>query len=109
MKVAEHLVDSEEQYVGLLCGDHVKTGINTMFNTGTVVGIGANIYGSGYPPRFIRSFMWGGADGLKPGSLERTLESARYAVSRRGQTLSANEELLIRNHYAETVKEEKLR
>jgi UDP-N-acetylglucosamine diphosphorylase/glucosamine-1-phosphate N-acetyltransferase len=106
VQVGSGLVESGRQFVGLLCGDYTRTGINTMFNTGTVAGLGANIYGAGFPPRFVGSFMWGGAEGLKPTSLERTLTSVRIAMSRRGQELTEYEEQLIRLHYTETVKEE---
>ena len=77
-----------------------------MFNTATVVGVGANVYGAGYPPQFIKSFSWGGADGMKPGSLQRTLETAKIVMSRRGRELTAAEENLLRKHYAEMVNEE---
>ena len=55
---------TELQFCGLIMGDHSKSSINTMFNTGTVVGVGANIYGSGFPRNFIPSFSWGGALGF---------------------------------------------
>lgn len=103
VQIGESLVDSGEQFIGLMAGDHLKTGINTMFNTGTVAGVAANVYGAGYPPRYIPSFSWGGADGLKPGSLERTIEIAREVMPRRGQDLSDAEAELLRRHYAETV------
>jgi UDP-N-acetylglucosamine diphosphorylase/glucosamine-1-phosphate N-acetyltransferase len=103
VKVGKDLVRTGEQYIGLLAGDHVKTGINTMFNTATVVGVGANVYGAGYPPHFIGSYQMGGADGFQPASLERTLETAKIVMSRRNCELSAAEEELLRRHYAETV------
>lgn len=46
------------QFCGLMMGDHSKCGINTMFNTGTVVGVSANIFGSGFPRNFVPSFSW---------------------------------------------------
>ena len=58
------LVNTGSQFVGLTMGDHSKSGINSMFNTGTVVGMGCNIYGAGLPPKYVPSFAWGGADGL---------------------------------------------
>ncbi len=106
VKVDGKLINSGRQFIGLICGDHTKTGINTMFNTGTVVGVGANVYGAGYPTRFIRSFSWGGNDGFHVEPLERTLESARVAMSRRGQALSVAEEELLRQHYEKIVKQE---
>jgi len=106
VKVGNQLVVTGEQFIGLMCGDHVKTGINTMFNTGTVVGVGANVFGAGYPPRFIPSFAEGGADKMEAGPLERILDAARMMMPRRGQELSDSEEQLLRSHYAETVKRE---
>ena len=106
VKVGKDLIRTGERHIGLMAGDHVKTGINTMFNTATVVGVGANVYGAGYPTHFIGSFMWGGSDGLKPGSLERTLETARIVMNRRGQELTNVEVDLLRKHYAETINEE---
>ncbi len=106
VKVGDRLVKSGERFIGLMAGDHVKTGINTMFNTATVVGAAASVYGAGYPTHFIKSFMWGGPEGMKLGSLERTLETARAVMSRRGQELTSIEEDLLRKHYAEILNEE---
>ncbi|MCC6477417.1 hypothetical protein IT157_10230 [bacterium] len=106
VKVAQKLIDSGQRFVGLLCGDHTKTGINTMFNTGTIAGVAANIYGGGYPPRYIRSFSWGGKDGFHTEPLDRTLESARVVMSRRERALSDEEQTLLEQHYLETVKQE---
>jgi UDP-N-acetylglucosamine diphosphorylase/glucosamine-1-phosphate N-acetyltransferase len=106
VQVGSKVVRSGEQFIGLMAGDHTKTGINTMFNTGTVVGVGANVYGAGYPPRFVDSFMWGGAEGMKPGSIERTLAAARMAMPRRGQELTVIEEELLRRHYTKTANRE---
>jgi hypothetical protein len=103
VQVGTRRVDSGQRYLGLMCGDHTKTGINTMLNTATVVGIGANVYGADYPPKYIESFMWGGAAGLKMGDLQRTLETARYAMARRGIELSVAEAELIAWHFAERV------
>ncbi|MBE51365.1 MAG: glucose-1-phosphate thymidylyltransferase [Flavobacteriales bacterium] len=84
----ERFLDTGLQFCGLLMGDHSKTGINTMFNTGTVVGVSANIFGSGYPRNFIPSFSWGGASGFSNYSLIKALEVAKKVMSRRGVNLS---------------------
>ncbi len=89
-------VDSKSQFVGLMMGDHSKSGINSMFNTGTVVGAFCNVFGSGFPAKHIPSFSWGGAEGLEEYSVNRALEVARRVMSRRGITLSPEEENLIR-------------
>ena len=77
-------VDTGMQFCGLVMGDHAKTAINTMLNTGTVVGVAANIFGSGFPPRFIPSFSWGGADRLEEHRLEQALQTASRMMQRRG-------------------------
>lgn len=72
------------QFCGLMMGDHSKCGINTMFNTGTVVGVCANIYGSGYPRNFIPSYSWGGASGFTTFQLNKVFEVAEVVMKRRG-------------------------
>lgn len=106
VQVGHRRIETGEQYIGTACGDHTKTGINTMLNTGTVIGVAANVYGAGYPPRYIPSFAWGGAEGFKHGDLEHTLKTARIVISRRGQSLLVEEERLLREHYAETMNQE---
>ncbi len=71
-------------FCGLIMGDHSKCGINTMFNTGTVVGVNANIFGSGFPRNFIPSFSWGGAQGFSTYQLNKALEVASEVMKRRG-------------------------
>jgi UDP-N-acetylglucosamine diphosphorylase/glucosamine-1-phosphate N-acetyltransferase len=76
------------QFCGLIMGDHSKCGINTMFNTGTVVGVACNIFGDGYPRNFIPSFSWGGAAGYTEHQLNKAIETAQIVMKRRNQTLS---------------------
>ena len=71
------------QFCGLIMGDHSKCGINTMFNTGTVVGVGANIFGSGFPRNFIPSFSWGGNSGFTIHKLEKFFSTAEKVMKRR--------------------------
>ncbi len=73
------------QFCGLIMGDHAKCGINTMFNTGTVVGYGANVFGSGYPRQFIPDFAWGGAAGYSTFQLEKFFDTAQQVLLRRDQ------------------------
>lgn len=79
------------QFMGLTMGDHSKCGINTMFNTATVVGISCNIYGADFPPKFIPSFSWGGSAGFVPFKLDKAIESANNMMERRGLKLSEEE------------------
>ncbi|GGH05764.1 putative sugar nucleotidyl transferase [Mucilaginibacter phyllosphaerae] len=71
------------QFCGLIMADHAKSGINTMFNTGTVVGVSANVFGGGYPPNHIPDFSWGGADGLVEYGFDKMMETAAKAIGRR--------------------------
>jgi len=76
-------------FCGLMMGDHSKCGINTMFNTGTVVGVSANIFGGDFPPKFIPSFSWGGSRWLRTFEFEKSVEVAGKMMERRGLTLQA--------------------
>jgi hypothetical protein len=71
------------QFCGLVMGDHSKAGINTMFNTGTVVGFNANIFGAGYPRNFIPSFTWGGPQGMSDYRIDKAMETAERVLERR--------------------------
>lgn len=73
------------QFCGLMMGDHSKCGINTMFNTGTVVGVGANVFGDGFPRNFIPSFSWGGAAGFSTFSMPKFEETVKAVYGRRGK------------------------
>jgi len=80
----ERFVKTGLQFCGLIMGDHSKCGINTMFNTGTVIGVSANIFGAGFPRNFIPSFSWGGAHGFTEFSLSKAFEVAELVMKRRG-------------------------
>ena len=82
------------QFCGLIMGDHSKAGINTMFNTATVVGVGCNVYGAGFPRTFIPSFTEGGPQGTKAVILSRFMETARVVMARRHIDLSPEQEAL---------------
>lgn len=92
------------QFCGLLMGDHSKCGINTMFTTGTVVGVNANIFGSGYPRRFIPSFSWGGASGFTPYLLDKAFEVATAMMQRRSVEFNAQEQRILEHVFALTQK-----
>ena len=81
--------DTGLMFCGLMMGDHSKCGINTMFNTGTVVGVSASIFGDGYPRNFIPSFAWGGAAGFTTFQLNKSFDTAAKAMERRGLLLSS--------------------
>ena len=79
----ERFINTELQFCGLIMGDHSKCGINTMFNTGTVVGVSSNVFGSGFPRNFIPSFNWGGAAGFSIYKLLKAFEVAEKVFERR--------------------------
>ncbi|HTF19405.1 MAG TPA: GlmU family protein [Chryseolinea sp.] len=79
----ETMISTDLQFCGLMMGDHSKAAINTAFNTATVVGVSANVYGSGFPPSFVPSFSWGGGEGLTTYRLEKAISTARMVMSRR--------------------------
>ena len=83
------LVDTGLTFCGLVMADHAKCGINTMFNTGTVVGVSANVFGGDFPPKFIPSFTWGGAKWLRTFDFEKSVEVADKMMERRGLKPSA--------------------
>jgi UDP-N-acetylglucosamine diphosphorylase/glucosamine-1-phosphate N-acetyltransferase len=83
------------QFCGLIMGDHSKCGINTMFNTGTVVGVSANIFGSGFPRNFIPSFSWGGAQGMTEYTLAKAAETAEKMMGRRHIDFDETEQQLL--------------
>jgi UDP-N-acetylglucosamine diphosphorylase/glucosamine-1-phosphate N-acetyltransferase len=74
---------SGQQFCGLIMGDHSKCGINTMFNTGTVVGVGCNLFGAGFPRQFVPDFSWGGAQGFVTHKLDAVHKTAALVLPRR--------------------------
>jgi UDP-N-acetylglucosamine diphosphorylase/glucosamine-1-phosphate N-acetyltransferase len=98
-------IDSESMFVGLTIGDHSKSAINTMFNTGTVVGVSSNIYGAGFPKKYIPSFTWGGTDTMISYDLEKSIDVAKKVMARRNIRLSDVEEKLFREVYKLTSDE----
>ncbi len=85
------------QFCGLIMGDHAKTGINTMLNTGTVVGVGANVFDAGFPPKFIPAFSWG--KDLVDHDFDKAIETARRMMGRRGVELQPEEVAVLRRAF----------
>jgi UDP-N-acetylglucosamine diphosphorylase/glucosamine-1-phosphate N-acetyltransferase len=92
------------QFCGLMMGDHSKCGINTMFNTGTVVGVSTNIFGSGFPRNFVPSFSWGGASGFSTYITKKAFETARIAMARRHVDFDEKEAKILEHVFEETKK-----
>ena len=80
---SERFINTGLQFCGLVMADHSKCGINTMFNTGSVVGVSANIYGTGFPRNFVSSFLWGGSSGYVTYRLNKVFEVAEKVMQRR--------------------------
>jgi UDP-N-acetylglucosamine diphosphorylase/glucosamine-1-phosphate N-acetyltransferase len=85
------------QFCGLMMGDHSKCGINTMFNTGTVIGVSANIFGGNFPRNFIPSFSWGGAAGFTSFKMNKVNEVVEAVMKRRGLEYTLQEQQILEN------------
>ncbi len=81
-------INSGRQFCGLIMGDHSKCGINIMFDSGSVVGVNASMYGTKYPPKFIRSFSWGDIENLEIFRFDKAMEVAEKVLARRNLPLS---------------------
>ncbi|MDB4678289.1 GlmU family protein [bacterium] len=92
---AQRFAKTGLQFCGLIMGDHSKSGINTMFNTGTVVGVSTNVFGSGFPRTFIPSFQWGGAAGFSEYNQEKAFATAERVMQRRGKQFDSNEKAIL--------------
>ncbi len=92
------------QFCGLMMGDHSKCGINTMFNTGTVVGVSANIFGSGFPRNFIPSFSWGGSAGMSTYRTSKAFEVAEIVMKRRGIEFTEDDKEILEKVFEESKK-----
>lgn len=88
------------QFCGLIMGDHSKCGINTMFNTGTVIGVSANVFGSGYPRNFVPSFSWGGDQKYTTYTLEKAMDTARAMMKRREEELTEMDQEILKEVFA---------
>lgn len=92
------------QFCGLMMGDHSKCGINTMFNTGTVVGVSSNIFGSGFPRNFIPSFSWGGSAGMTTYKTSKAFEVAEIVMKRRGVEFSEDDKEIFEHIFEASKK-----
>ena len=100
----ENFAKTGLQFCGLMMGDHSKCGINTMFNTGTVVGVSTNIFGSGFPRNFVPSFSWGGASGFSTYVTKKAFETARIVMERRQVEFSEQDQKILEHVFEETKK-----
>lgn len=99
---AEGFAKTGLQFCGLMMGDHSKCGINTMFNTGTVVGVSANIFGGGFPRNFIPSYSWGGSSGFTTYLTKKAFEVAKVVMARRNVQFTEQEAAILEHIFEET-------
>jgi UDP-N-acetylglucosamine diphosphorylase/glucosamine-1-phosphate N-acetyltransferase len=100
----ENFAKTGLQFCGLMMGDHSKCGINTMFNTGTVVGVSTNIFGAGFPRNFVPSFSWGGASGFSTYLTNKAFETAKIVMARRNVEFSEEDAKILEHVFEETKK-----
>ncbi|MAW94770.1 MULTISPECIES: GlmU family protein [unclassified Leeuwenhoekiella] len=92
------------QFCGLMMGDHSKCGINTMFNTGTVIGVSVNIFGTGFPRNFVPSFSWGGAAGFTTYKTDKAFQTAKLVMERRNIPFDEHEAAILEHVFEEAAK-----
>lgn len=101
---AERFLPTGQQFCGLIMGDHSKCGINTMINTGTVIGVSANVFGAGFPRNFIPSFSWGSTNGFSTYTTTKAFETANLVMQRRKVELSKNDIAIMEHISKQTAK-----
>jgi UDP-N-acetylglucosamine diphosphorylase/glucosamine-1-phosphate N-acetyltransferase len=89
-------IDTGERFAGAYVGDHSKTAIGTLLNTGTVIGFSCNLFGAGFPPKHVPSFSWEGKEGLAPYDLDKAMATARAVMERRGVIMEPADQVLFR-------------
>ncbi|WP_329806093.1 GlmU family protein [Flavobacterium facile] len=100
----ENFAKTGLQFCGLMMGDHSKCGINTMFNTGTVVGVSTNVFGAGFPRNFVPSFSWGGASGFTTYVTKKAFDTAKIVMARRNVEFSEEDAKILEHVFEETKK-----
>ena len=100
----ERFIGTGQQFCGMIMGDHSKSAINTMFNSGTVVGVSANIFGAGFQRNFIPSFSWGGPKGHKTYKLDKVFETAELVMQRRNLVLTEEDRKILTRVMHKTAK-----
>ena len=100
IKVGEDEIETGRQFLGAFISDYVRTGISTMLTTGTIIGLGANVFGGGFQPKYIRPFQWGTDNKTELDKFFQTIETMK---KRRGKNLGEPEKLLISKIYADLL------
>lgn len=96
-------IDTGLQFFGLVMGDFSKTAINSQFNTGTIIGVSANVFESGFPPKYIPSFSWGGGKNSERFDLEKSYESASKMMERRKKILTESDKSILKNIFTKAI------
>ncbi|MCH8171346.1 MAG: hypothetical protein IIB07_09530 [Bacteroidetes bacterium] len=107
VKVNGKLINTDTKFLGAIIGDHTKTAINTMLNTATVIGFSCNIYGAGFPEKFIPSYTWGGCEFSEEYKLSKAEETASIVYGRRNKTFNSIDKKLFKKIFNLTIKERK--
>ncbi|MCX8105235.1 MAG: GlmU family protein [Ignavibacterium album] len=102
-------IETGLQFLGLMMGDHSKSAINTMFNTGTVVGFSCNIFGPGFPDKYIPSFSWGGAESMTTYDVNKSMQTAKVVMSRRKVEFTKADEEVFKTVFELTSNERQKR
>jgi UDP-N-acetylglucosamine diphosphorylase/glucosamine-1-phosphate N-acetyltransferase len=105
VKLNNETINTRTQFLGVIIGDYSKTAINTMFNTGTIVGTSSNIFGAGFPDKYIPSFSWGGTDGLTTYELNKSIQTAKIVFGRRNKEFTTEDEKLLETVFNLTKEE----
>ncbi len=92
------------QFCGTIMGDHTKCGINTMLNTGTVIGVYSNVYGAGFQRNFVPSFSWGGPHGLSDYDMKKAVKTAEIVFARRNKLFDKKEKSILSEIFSLTYK-----
>ena len=100
LEVEEKKIETGKQFLGTMMGDFVRTGISTMLNTGTVIGLGANVFGAGFQEKYIHSFKWGKDDITK---LDQFINTAEKMMERRDKTMSEKEKIFLTDVYEKLI------
>ncbi|WP_316798303.1 GlmU family protein [Pedobacter frigidisoli] len=100
---SKNMRNTNLQFCGLIMADHSKSGINTMFNTGSIVGVSANVFGGGLPPTHIPDFSWGGANGFENYKLDKMFETTEKVFARKNIAFDQTEKEILTNVYELTT------
>jgi len=106
VNIGEKKINTGLQFLGSIIGDHTKTGIGTILNTGTIIGVSCNIFGSGFPPKYIPAFSWGGASGLEVYKIEKAIKTAEIVMKRRNVKMDKKYRNILKRVF-EMTKEER--